>query len=164
MDGWRMIRCEEPCPDGTHGQNCSDSCRCQNGGTCNPINGKCFCNDGWTVFIYRSIWFIRSILVIIFFIDLYSFLFIPIHSYSFLFIPAYYMAWKFKKEIIWRQNFDYFEFGGKFEIWKNIRNYFCFFFLNFWFFGIFKELGILKKKKKLNLAPNLKFEKKFEFV
>lgn len=42
-------RCDEPCPDGTHGQNCSSNCRCQNGGTCSPIDGKCFCTPGWTV-------------------------------------------------------------------------------------------------------------------
>ena len=44
-----VSRCDEPCPDGTHGQNCASSCRCQNGGTCSPIDGKCFCTSGWTV-------------------------------------------------------------------------------------------------------------------
>ena len=47
MDGW--IRCEEPCPAGTHGLGCGNRCRCQNGGTCNPITGACFCTQGWTV-------------------------------------------------------------------------------------------------------------------
>ena len=42
-------RCDDPCPDGTHGQNCASNCRCQNDGTCNPIDGNCFCKDGWTV-------------------------------------------------------------------------------------------------------------------
>ena len=42
-------RCDDPCPDGTHGQNCASNCRCQNDGTCNPMNGNCFCKDGWTV-------------------------------------------------------------------------------------------------------------------
>lgn len=41
-------RCEERCPDGTHGENCGSTCRCQNGGKCNPENGRCECPPGWT--------------------------------------------------------------------------------------------------------------------
>ncbi|OQR78909.1 multiple epidermal growth factor domains protein 10-like, partial [Tropilaelaps mercedesae] len=33
---------------GTHGDGCSSQCQCQNGGSCNPISGNCFCLEGWT--------------------------------------------------------------------------------------------------------------------
>lgn len=27
--------------------NCVGKCTCENGGVCNPLNGSCFCTDGW---------------------------------------------------------------------------------------------------------------------
>ncbi len=42
-------RCDEPCPPGTHGEECKSSCQCQNGGSCHPVDGKCYCPKGWTV-------------------------------------------------------------------------------------------------------------------
>ena len=41
--------CDEPCPPGTHGSDCKSSCQCQNGGTCHPVHGQCYCPRGWTV-------------------------------------------------------------------------------------------------------------------
>lgn len=77
-----FCRCDEPCPDGTHGQNCASSCRCQNGGTCSPIDGKCFCTSGWTVMKncprlpHLPFFFVLSALVISLFL-LFSFVFFP---------------------------------------------------------------------------------------
>ena len=42
-------RCDEPCPPGTHGSKCESTCQCQNGGSCHPVSGKCYCPKGWTV-------------------------------------------------------------------------------------------------------------------
>jgi len=44
-----LCRCEDRCPEGKHGEECLSECRCQNGGTCNPTSGKCYCTPGWTV-------------------------------------------------------------------------------------------------------------------
>lgn len=44
-----MFRCEELCPTGTHGAMCKSECRCQNGGSCDPVTGECTCTPGWTV-------------------------------------------------------------------------------------------------------------------
>ena len=44
-----LRRCEDRCPEGKHGEECLSECRCQNGGTCNPTSGKCYCTPGWTV-------------------------------------------------------------------------------------------------------------------
>jgi hypothetical protein len=44
-----FFRCDEPCPPGTHGTECKSSCQCQNGGSCHPVTGKCYCPKGWTV-------------------------------------------------------------------------------------------------------------------
>ena len=44
-----LNRCDEPCPPGTHGSKCQSSCQCQNGGSCHPVSGKCYCPKGWTV-------------------------------------------------------------------------------------------------------------------
>lgn len=34
------------CPPDTFGKNCSFSCSCQNGGTCDPVTGACRCPPG----------------------------------------------------------------------------------------------------------------------
>ena len=81
-----FCRCEEPCPDGTHGQNCASSCRCQNGGTCSPIDGKCFCTSGWTVM--KKFVTIRFILITIF---MYSISFFSSFVGLFL-LPAFVFA------------------------------------------------------------------------
>uniref|UniRef100_U3K4R9 Uncharacterized protein n=1 Tax=Ficedula albicollis TaxID=59894 RepID=U3K4R9_FICAL len=41
LDEWQLS-----CPAGTFGSNCSQSCRCQNGGTCDPATGACRCPPG----------------------------------------------------------------------------------------------------------------------
>lgn len=41
-------RCEDLCPMGKHGDDCKSDCRCQNGGTCDPETGDCYCRAGWT--------------------------------------------------------------------------------------------------------------------
>ena len=35
------------CASGTHGQDCSQNCTCQNGAQCDPISGHCTCRPGW---------------------------------------------------------------------------------------------------------------------
>lgn len=34
------------CPPDTFGKNCSSSCSCRNGGTCDPVTGTCRCPPG----------------------------------------------------------------------------------------------------------------------
>lgn len=34
------------CPQGSYGQACNSLCRCQNGGSCDPVTGKCLCPPG----------------------------------------------------------------------------------------------------------------------
>merc|ERR1719461_2798184 len=45
--GWQGALCEEPCPPGSHGYNCTKSCQCQHGGKCHPVTGSCSCTPGW---------------------------------------------------------------------------------------------------------------------
>ena len=33
---------------GKHGDECKSECKCQNGGSCNPTTGECYCTPGWT--------------------------------------------------------------------------------------------------------------------
>lgn len=49
-----FCRCEDECPLGKHGAECKSECRCQNGGTCDPKFGKCFCEPGWTGLVCAS--------------------------------------------------------------------------------------------------------------
>ncbi|KAL7978602.1 hypothetical protein Chor_005584 [Crotalus horridus] len=42
-DGWRGLLCNETCPKGTFGKDCSSACPCQNGGSCHPVTGACRC-------------------------------------------------------------------------------------------------------------------------
>ncbi|GAA6109031.1 multiple epidermal growth factor-like domains protein 6 isoform X2, partial [Tachysurus ichikawai] len=34
------------CVEGTYGVGCNSVCVCQNGGRCDPVNGKCLCPPG----------------------------------------------------------------------------------------------------------------------
>lgn len=34
------------CEQGTFGQNCSQSCDCADGGSCDPVSGRCICPSG----------------------------------------------------------------------------------------------------------------------
>lgn len=36
------------CPPGRYGNNCSETCLCQNDGICDPVSGSCQCGLGWT--------------------------------------------------------------------------------------------------------------------
>ena len=36
------------CPFGKYGKECKKSCRCANGASCDPYDGKCTCTRGWT--------------------------------------------------------------------------------------------------------------------
>ncbi|EPB72410.1 hypothetical protein ANCCEY_08512 [Ancylostoma ceylanicum] len=38
--------CEDTCPDGQYGQNCTHVCDCLNNNKCDPVNGMCLC-VGW---------------------------------------------------------------------------------------------------------------------
>ncbi|KAI8500734.1 hypothetical protein Bbelb_215520 [Branchiostoma belcheri] len=42
--------CNETCPEGRYGSGCAESCSCENGGTCSPIDGTCSCLPGKTLF------------------------------------------------------------------------------------------------------------------
>lgn len=44
-----LRRCDDLCPLGKHGEECKSECRCQNGGSCSPLTGECYCTPGWTV-------------------------------------------------------------------------------------------------------------------
>ncbi|XP_071942934.1 uncharacterized protein [Antedon mediterranea] len=46
--GYTGTDCYEECPENMFGLNCLGNCECQNGATCNPINGSCTCPDGYT--------------------------------------------------------------------------------------------------------------------
>lgn len=35
------------CPAPTYGHNCSQTCSCFNGGSCDPVHGQCRCGPGW---------------------------------------------------------------------------------------------------------------------
>ncbi|KAB1277724.1 Multiple epidermal growth factor-like domains protein 11 [Camelus dromedarius] len=40
-------RCQEECPFGTFGFQCSQRCDCHNGGQCSPTSGACECEPGY---------------------------------------------------------------------------------------------------------------------
>lgn len=47
--GWKASgRCSERCSQGTFGVNCTQHCKCQNGGKCRANDGICRCVPGWT--------------------------------------------------------------------------------------------------------------------
>lgn len=41
-------KCELECSNGQYGLNCSEPCRCENGGKCHHISGECTCAPGFT--------------------------------------------------------------------------------------------------------------------
>lgn len=38
--GYIGLTCEHPCPVGTYGRNCQQSCFCKNGGDCHHVTGE----------------------------------------------------------------------------------------------------------------------------
>uniref|UniRef100_A0A8C5LFL0 Multiple EGF-like-domains 11 n=1 Tax=Jaculus jaculus TaxID=51337 RepID=A0A8C5LFL0_JACJA len=44
---WQGLDCSLPCPSGTWGLNCNESCECANGAACSPSDGSCACAPGW---------------------------------------------------------------------------------------------------------------------
>lgn len=42
LPGYTGRYCESHCPPNFFGNNCKNECKCQNGATCNPINGIMF--------------------------------------------------------------------------------------------------------------------------
>ncbi|EMP36015.1 Multiple epidermal growth factor-like domains protein 10 [Chelonia mydas] len=40
-------RCQEECPIGTYGFQCTQKCDCQNGAKCYHVNGACMCDPGF---------------------------------------------------------------------------------------------------------------------
>lgn len=45
--GLLSCRCQEECPFGTFGFQCSQRCDCHNGGQCSPTTGACECEPGY---------------------------------------------------------------------------------------------------------------------
>lgn len=41
-----VVRVE--CPEGRFGEQCSQTCGCQNGARCDHVSGRCSCTAGWT--------------------------------------------------------------------------------------------------------------------
>ena len=35
------------CSTGKYGPGCTLECKCDNGGSCDPVSGACICSDGW---------------------------------------------------------------------------------------------------------------------
>ena len=35
------------CPAGSYGHKCLETCKCQNGASCDPVIGTCHCMAGW---------------------------------------------------------------------------------------------------------------------
>ena len=46
--GFSGPSCDLPCPRRFYGRNCSESCRCTEHGSCDPVEGVCVCQPGWT--------------------------------------------------------------------------------------------------------------------
>ncbi|XP_075022163.1 N-acetylglucosamine-1-phosphodiester alpha-N-acetylglucosaminidase [Calonectris borealis] len=45
--GWIGSNCSEACASGFYGDACTQKCRCQNGGSCDPVHGACSCPAGY---------------------------------------------------------------------------------------------------------------------
>lgn len=41
-------KCENKCSSDRFGLNCTEICRCKNGGNCHHISGECSCAAGFT--------------------------------------------------------------------------------------------------------------------
>lgn len=46
-----FIRCDTPCEEGKWGLNCSKTCSCKNGATCDKISGICNCTAGKSLIV-----------------------------------------------------------------------------------------------------------------
>ncbi|XP_063726188.1 multiple epidermal growth factor-like domains protein 11 [Symsagittifera roscoffensis] len=46
-DGFRGISCDSSCQPGSFGPSCANSCSCENGADCDPIDGSCTCAAGY---------------------------------------------------------------------------------------------------------------------
>lgn len=47
LPGWMGKNCGIPCEEGRFGVNCSQHCKCMNGGQCRRNDGVCRCKPGW---------------------------------------------------------------------------------------------------------------------
>lgn len=45
---WYSLNVSPACPRGRYGLQCRNTCSCQNGGLCDPVQGSCKCGVGWT--------------------------------------------------------------------------------------------------------------------
>ncbi|XP_078656416.1 uncharacterized protein LOC144902749 isoform X2 [Branchiostoma floridae x Branchiostoma belcheri] len=45
--GWKGLDCQTQCAAGEYGAGCTQQCDCQNGGTCDPVDG-CVCVGDWS--------------------------------------------------------------------------------------------------------------------
>lgn len=45
--GYHGVSCNQTCPEGTYGENCSNKCQCNNDAKCSPESGMCLCLAGW---------------------------------------------------------------------------------------------------------------------
>lgn len=45
--GWQGVDCSINCASGTWGLSCNRTCVCENGGSCNALDGGCSCTPGW---------------------------------------------------------------------------------------------------------------------
>ena len=46
--GRSTISFKTVCPEETFGDNCQQECQCQNGASCNHVDGTCICSAGYT--------------------------------------------------------------------------------------------------------------------
>ncbi|XP_070550003.1 multiple epidermal growth factor-like domains protein 10 [Ptychodera flava] len=44
--GWKGDKCDQKCPSGFHGYNCTNVCDCNKNETCNHVTGACSCPPG----------------------------------------------------------------------------------------------------------------------
>lgn len=47
LSGWQGVDCSINCASGTWGLNCNRTCVCENGGSCDALDGSCTCTPGW---------------------------------------------------------------------------------------------------------------------
>ncbi|GLD62327.1 N-acetylglucosamine-1-phosphodiester alpha-N-acetylglucosaminidase-like protein, partial [Lates japonicus] len=45
--GWRGKNCSQECLPGFYGVGCNQTCACVNGGSCDPVHGRCSCAPGF---------------------------------------------------------------------------------------------------------------------
>ena len=46
------------CPEGMFGDNCGQECQCQNGASCNHVDGTCICSAGYMGITCSECWLI----------------------------------------------------------------------------------------------------------